>query len=289
MASATSGSPLAARRKLGSELRQLRDQAGLTTEEVGEHIGCHNSKISRIERAKRAPTKADFDRLMELFEVPSVPRGELHALMLKARQRVPPWWQAFADLISASYAEFLEYESEAEICREYQPLLIPGQLQTAGYALAITGVGFTALGPDQVESLVEVRMRRQDRLREEDPLLLEVVVTEAALRLRVGGLEVMRQQLRHIRAITAQPNVTFRVIPFMAGENGASTGAFTLFGTGSGSDPDVAFMESAEATSFRDDPLTLKRLNRLYRSLSSAALSQQDSLTLVERIEKELV
>lgn len=289
MTGATSGSPLAARRKLGSELRRLRDQLVLTTEEVGEHLNCHNSKISRIERAKRACTKKDFESLMDLYEVPPDLRTTLHDLMLKGRQRVPPWWQAFADLISASYAEFLEYESEAERCCEYQPLLIPGQLQTDAYARAVTGVGFTALGPDQVDSLVEVRMLRQNRLHEEDPLLLDVVVTEAALRLRVGGVEVMKAQLQHLTQVAAQGNVTFRVIPFVAGEDGASTGAFTLFGTGKETDPDVAFMESAEATTFRDDPLTLKRLNRLYRSLSTAALTPQNSLELVENIEKELV
>ncbi|MFI2616662.1 helix-turn-helix domain-containing protein [Streptomyces sp. NPDC018584] len=289
MVGATSGSPLAARRKLGSELRRLRDSLGLTTEEVGEHLQCHNSKVSRIERAKRACTKKDFAALMDFYEVSADLRATLNDLMLTGLKRVPPWWQAFADSISASYAEFLEYESEADKCCEYQPLLVPGQLQTEEYARAVTGVGFTALGPDQVDSLVEVRMLRQQRLREEDPMLLDVVVTEAALRLQVGGVSVMRAQLQHLRHIATQDNVTVRVIPFVAGENGASTGAFTLFGTGKETDADVAFMESAEATTFRDDPLTMKRLNRLYRSLSTAAASPQDSLELIENIEKELV
>lgn len=290
MAVVSSGSPLAARRKLGTELRRLRDGLGLTTEDVGAQINCHNSKISRVELAQRACTRKDFDALMELYEVDEKKRAELYDLMIKGRQRIPPWWQAYADVISANYAEFLAYEAEAGRCCEYQPLLIPGPLQTADYAHAVTGVSFTALGPDQVESLVEVRMGRQKRLREDAPMIFEAVVTEAALRLRVGGAEVMRGQLRHLMQMAALDNVTFRVIPFEAGEKGASTGAFTLFGIGKDRDTDVLFTESADnTTNFRDDPLALRRMNRLFRNLSAAALSEQDSVELVERIEKELV
>jgi hypothetical protein len=94
--------------------------------------------------------------------------------------------------ISANYAEFLAYEAEAVRCFEYQPLLIPALLQTEDYARAITGPGFAALGPDQVDSLTEVRIRRQERLREDETITLDAVVTEAALRLQVGGPDVMR-------------------------------------------------------------------------------------------------
>jgi transcriptional regulator with XRE-family HTH domain len=289
MAVVTSGSPLAARRKLGAELRILRDQRGLTTEEVGVHLNCHNSKISRLELAKRACTKKDFEALMDLYEIHDPKRSELQSLMIRAKQRVPPWWHAHNDVISANYAEFLSYEAEAVRCCEYQPLLIPGQLQTEGYARAITGPGFAALGPDQVDSLVEVRMQRQNRIRDESPMILEAVVTEAALHLQVGGVETMRTQLRHLTQAATSGQVTFRVIPFAAGENGASTGAFTLFSTEEDTDADVAFMESAEATSFRDDPLTLKRLNRLFRNLSSVALSEHDSFELIEHIEEGML
>jgi transcriptional regulator with XRE-family HTH domain len=289
MAVVSSSGPLAARRRLGAELRKLRDQHGLTAEEVGGHLDCHLSKISRLELGKRACTKRDFEALMELYEVSESQREALRELMIRGRQRVAPWWQAYSDVISASYAEFLTYEAEAGKCCEYQPLLLPGQLQTEDYARAVTGPGFAALGPDQVDSLVEVRLKRQERLREETPLVFAAVITEAALRLQVGGPSVMREQLRALRTAAEAPHVSLRVIPFAAGENGASTGAFTLFGIGNDTDADVAFMESVEGTSFRDDALTLRRLNRLFRNLTEAALTEEGSLELVERIEKELI
>ncbi|GAA2664876.1 helix-turn-helix transcriptional regulator [Streptomyces lunalinharesii] len=290
MAVVSSGSPLAARRKLGDELRKLRDGLGMTAKDVGAHCNCHNSKISRIELAQRACSRKDFEAFMELYDVDEEKRAELAELMVLGLQRIPPWWQAYADVISANYAEFLAYESEAARCCEYQPLLIPGPLQTPEYAHAVTGVSFTALGPDQVEGLVEVRMRRQQRLREDVPVIFEAVVTEAALRLRVGGAAVMRGQLRHLVQMAGLDHVTLRVMPFEAGEKAAITGAFTLFGMQLGGEAEVAFTESADnTTNFRDDPLTLRRMNRLFRNLSAASLSEDDSVELVERIEEELV
>lgn len=283
-------SPLTARRKLGGELRRLRDQAGLTTEEVGRYLHCHNSKISRVETAQRTCTKADFDGLMTLYEVEGDMLAELTSLMIRARQRVQPWWHAYTDVISANYAEFLAYEAEAVHSSEYQSLYIPALLQAPDYARAVTSRGIAALGPDQVDTLVEVRLRRQDRLRETDPLMLNAVIHEAALRLQVGGVQVTRAQLRHLAAVSRLDNVSLRVTPFSAGENGASTGAFTLFATGQETFAEVAFTESAEAvTDFRDDPLPVRRLTRLLDNLCTAALSEQDSRELVERIEKELV
>lgn len=288
-ASTGSEGPLAARRKLGDELRTLRTQADMTAQEVGLVLGCHYSKISRIETAKLVCTKRDFDGLMELYGVKGVKLRSLTALMIRGRQRSQPWWHTHADVISANYAEFLAYEQEAVRSLEYQSILLPALLQTADYARAVTSRGVAALGPDQVDTLVEVRLRRQERLQGAESLRLEVVVTEAALCLQVGGGSVMRAQLRHLATVSLLENVSLRVTPFKTGENGASTGAFILFATGT-EVADVAFTESADATTgLRDEALTVRRLNRLFKNLSDTALSEQDSRELVERIEKEMI
>lgn len=283
-------SPLAARRRLGDELRLLRQHSAMTAEEVGRALGCHYSKISRIENAKRPCTQRDFTGLMNLFAVEGEKLAELSALMIKGRTRVQPWWNTYKDVISAHYAEFLAYEAEAEICYDYQPLFVPALLQTAEYARAVTGVGFAALGPDQVDSLVEVRIRRQDRLRDEEPLIMDCVITEAALHYQVGGNEVRRRQLRHLRTVAELPHVSLSVIPFSAGENGIVNAGYTLFGSGKeDSVAEVSFTEAPDVAGFRDDALTLRRLERLFRNLSKSALSADSSLELVERIEKELI
>ncbi|WP_052849522.1 helix-turn-helix domain-containing protein [Streptomyces avicenniae] len=289
MAVVANVSPLAARRRLGAELRRLRDGAALTAEEVGAHLNCHNSKVSRIELGKRACAPADFEGFMNLYEVTGEQRDDLADLMRRGRQRIPPWWSVYGDVISANYAEFLAYEAEAVRGSEFQSLLIPGLLQTEEYAHAVTARGYALLGPDQVESLVEVRMRRQERLHESDPLVLEATVTEAALRLQIGGPSVMRAQLRRLQEVVALPNVTFGVIPFEAGERAVSTGAFSLFATDKDGEPDVAFTESAEATTtLRDDPRVTRRLSRVFKRLSDAALPLHATLELLQRIESEL-
>jgi transcriptional regulator with XRE-family HTH domain len=282
-------SPLSARRKLGEELRTLRDQAAMTTQEVGQVLGCHYSKISRIETGKVSCTNRDLESLMTLFGVAGDKRTELRSLMQRGRQRLQPWWHVYSDVISANYSEFLAYEAEAAYCWEFQSIFVPALLQTPAYARAVTSRGLAALGPDQVDTLVEVRRRRQERLREADPILFEAVITEAVLRWHVGGPAAMREQLHHLIAASSQENVRLRVTPFAAGENGANTGAFTLFGPGKGQDAEVAFSEAAEATAeFRDDEIAVRRLSRLFKNLSDAALPEQDSLELIKRIEKEL-
>ncbi|MCW2876960.1 MAG: hypothetical protein JWQ95_1060 [Sphaerisporangium sp.] len=289
MASAMTGSPLTARRKLGAELRVLRDHAGLTAEEVGAHIGCHGSKVSRVETGKRTCTANDFRGLMELYGINGQRRSELEELFKRGRRKAPPWWHAYGDVISANYAEFLAYELEASHCLEYQTVFLPGHLQTEAYARAVTSVGFAALGPDQVDSLVEVRIARQRRLHEEEPLLFDGVVTQAALEFRVGGLATQRAQLGHLLDVSELPNVSIRVIPYESGENGTYTGAFNIFKFPVEDDSDVAFAETVVGSVFMDDARDLRRLNRLFRNLSEVALNADESLELIERIKRNVV
>ncbi|WP_329431176.1 helix-turn-helix domain-containing protein (plasmid) [Streptosporangium sp. NBC_01495] len=280
-------SPLSARRRLGNELRTLREGAGLTASVVGEHLGCHASTVTRIETGKRTCQAREFHRLMELYEIDDQRRSALEELLQIGRKKTPPWWHPYGDVISSNFAEFLAYELEAEICQEYQTVFIPGLLQTEPYAQAITGVGFAALGPDQVDSLVEVRMARQRRLHEEEPLRFDGVVTQAALEFRVGGLETHRAQLDHLITVSRLPNVSLRVIPFDHGADGTYSGAFTLFTFPDDTAPDVAFAESVAGSTFIDDPRGLRRLNRLFANLSHVALEAADSLALIEHIKKE--
>lgn len=258
-------------------------------EEAAVHLNCHNSKISRIELAQRSCAKKDFEALMDLYEVEDARRAELRELMIRGRQRLPPWWHAYSDVISANYSEFLAYEAEAAWCQEYQSLLIPGLLQTAGYARAVTHRGFNAVAPDQIDTFVEVRMRRQERLRDEQSLLLDALIMEASLHLQVGGAAVMYAQLEHLQTVSELDNVSLRIIPFEVGERGASTGVFTLFATEPGQHADVAFTESADInTVFRDNPLTVRKLRRLFDNLSEAALPEQNSHELLDCLKRKL-
>lgn len=274
------------RRRLAARLRELRAQAGLTLDDVAGHLGCTNSKVSKIERARQVCMPQDLRRMLELYEVTAGEREALEELAERARKAEPPWWRAYSDTLTERYAEFLGFEAEAQGELEYQTVIIPGLLQTEHYARAVTAVGFASLGRDQVDALVEVRTRRQQVLTQDEPLRYSCVITEAALRFQAGGQAAWREQLAHLTAAAQLPNVTIQVIPYTAGADGTQTGAFSIFELADG-DPDVAFAESVTGSLLIDDPRHLRRLNRLYRSLASAALPPDESMRLISRIRDE--
>ena len=271
------------RRRLAARLRELRAGAGLTLDDVAGHLGCTNSKISKIENARQVCLPQDLRRMADLYGVAADERAVLEELAARGRSSEQPWWRAYSDTVPERYAEFLGFESEAQGELEYQTVIIPGLLQTEPYARAVTAVGFASLGPDQVDALVEVRMRRQRILTQDAPLQYACVITEAALHFRVGGPAARREQLAHLAACAELPNVTIQVIPYAAGADGTQTGAFSIIQLGDG-DPDVAFAESVSGSFLIEDARHLRRLHRLYRSLASAALPPGDSVHMITQL-----
>ncbi|MGW1995263.1 helix-turn-helix domain-containing protein [Embleya sp. NPDC001921] len=274
---------LANAKKLGLLLRTLRKKRGLTAAQAGAEVGCHASQISRYETATRVVGVAHFERLMEVYRVTDVQRDELEALADQARDAEKPWWSDYGDAINTRYARLLDAESTATSCFDYQTVLVTGLLQTEGYTRAVTAVGFGEVGPSQVDALVEVRMRRQKRVfTHERPLELSVVLTEAALCFRVGGAKVHRAQLvRLIEAPKKFPNVTVRIIPFDAGEDGTQTGAFNIYRCPP--EPDVGFSESVSGGSVFKSGLDLRRMNRLSKTLTRVSLEPGASADLIRK------
>ncbi|MFJ1931607.1 helix-turn-helix domain-containing protein [Kitasatospora sp. NPDC088160] len=282
-------SPATARRQFGADIRRRREDRDHTAADVAVVLGCSVSKVTRIETGQRSATPDDFDALMELFQVPDTERGHLEALFKRGRKRTSMWWDSYADVLSSRYVEFIRHEHEAAAIFDYQIVYIPSLLQTEDYARAVTGVGFAALGPDQIDSLVEVKMRRQRRIQHEaEPLRFSGVITQAALEFHVGGPAVQAAQLRHLRAAMAQPHVDLRVIPFAKGEEGTLTGAFNTFTNEGQKAPEAAFVEAVTGSVFIDDALGLRRLHRLSTYLADAALSVDLSLELIEQTERKL-
>src|SRR4051794_5102597 len=174
---------LKARRELGAKLRALRGRK--TAKAIGELISVAPSTITRAETGDRSCTEDLFKKLMTVYGVTGPEHVELEELAEQVWESAPPWWFAYSDVVSANYATLLEYEADAILRREYQTLVFPPHLQTEAYSRAVTSVGFAALGPDQVDDLVAVRAMRQRRLYEAPELGLDVVISEAALAVRV--------------------------------------------------------------------------------------------------------
>ncbi|MEV7872755.1 helix-turn-helix transcriptional regulator [Streptomyces sp. NPDC088124] len=277
---------LMSRVTFGRALRRLRSGVNhFTLVDVAAALDCDTSLISRIETGKRVCSQQHFTKLMDLYEVPASQRDELVELYAASRDRRQPWWSPYGDVISAQYERFIGFEAVASTVHEYQVGILPGLLQTEAYAQAVTSVGFTSLGPDQIEALVEVRgLRQRHRLLETDaPMQCNYVVTQAALEFRVGGERTHREQLEHLLEISKHGSVDLRVIPYDKGEEAAQIGAFMILEFSDEDVPDVAFGESVAGSLTIDGPRDLRRLHRLFRSLAEAAYSPEESRDIIAR------
>ena len=191
---ASNVNPTVRRRRLGMELRKLREDKGMTAEQVAERLLVSQSKISRLENGRRSISQRDVRDLCDVYEVED--RRLVDSLMQMAKDsRQQGWWHAFGDI---PYSVYIGLETDAASLRTYEPQMVPGLLQTPEYAQALIRGAVPETAPADVEKRVQVRMHRQKRLSETDnnnpevgPLRLWAVIDEAVLRRHVGDANVM--------------------------------------------------------------------------------------------------
>jgi transcriptional regulator with XRE-family HTH domain len=274
-------SPTVRRRRLGGELRQLREAAGLKIERVAEALKWSNSKISRIETGQVSATPSDVRRMLELYNVSGEQRRRILESARQARQK--DWWQAYSDTM---VVPLIGLEAEAASIRTYEPLLVPGLFQTEEYARAVTSAVRPDLPPDRIEHWVELRMGRQSRLKK-DPPKLWAVLDEAALRRPVGGRSVMGRQLHHLMDVCARPTIHLQVLPFETGEHAGMTGAFTIFSFGEPGVPDTVYLEQTKDDLYLESAEEVQRYARAFDTLRAMALQPDASSDLLALLSKE--
>jgi transcriptional regulator with XRE-family HTH domain len=242
--------PTIKRRRLGSALRRLREQAGHSTESSAAALGWSQSKVSRIETATVAVSPADVRALLDLYDVQS---EELTALVdLAMEDRPPSWWRQYSEVLPENFSGYLSLESEASRIFAYESEVVPGLLQTDDYARTVLAQHPLAVMPDEVERSTQLRRARQGRLHGDDPLHLDVVVSESALRRVVGGPAVMREQLSHLLEMAALPNVTLRILTFAAGAHPATNGSFRVLDFPDADDPRIVCLDTMVTTTYRE-------------------------------------
>ncbi|GAA1270824.1 helix-turn-helix transcriptional regulator [Saccharothrix xinjiangensis] len=276
-------SPTLRKRRLVSELRRLREAAELTIEEVGERLECSASKISRIETGRVGVTPRDVRDMLAAYGADPDTRDELVQLAREARRRA--WWDEFGDIAPGRYVGF---EADAESVRTYQGLVIPGLLQSEAYTRALIRHVLPGAAPAEVDRRVELRKARQALLTEDDPLRLDVVVDESALRRVVGGREVMAEQVRRVNRIGDLPNVTLRVAPFAAGGHAAMDGPFVILTFPGKLDPDVVYIESSRSDVYLEQVTDVARYSNMFARLCAESLDPVASAALIEQVACEL-
>src|SRR5215469_2605925 len=279
--------PTVRRRRLGSELRKLRESNGLKLEEVAGSLGVAPSTLSRIETGK-APTKSAY--LLRLFEMYGVAdSGQRQVLVDMAREgHRKGWWAAFDDVLPSGFDIYVGLEAEATAIRSYEISVMHGLLQTQEYARAVLRELQPRHTAEQVERQVDLRMARQHRLDDEAPPDLWVIHDEAVIRRSVGGPAVMRDQLARLLEASAMPGMTLQVLPFASGAHAGLGGPFTILEFPDRIDSQVAHVESVGGFIYMEKEREVRACADAFDRLRAAALAPGASTDLMAKAMGEL-
>jgi transcriptional regulator with XRE-family HTH domain len=267
-------SPTVRRRRLSQELRRLRAESGLTADEVGERLDWSQGKLSSMENNKwKRPNPRDIKDLCELYGTDAATRD---ALMKMAREsRVRGWWEGYGDVLGSG---FVGFEQAARELHTYQPLAIPGLLQTEPYIRALTRADLIR-DPAEIDRRVEVRLKRQSILHHEDPPQLWVVLDEAALLRPFGTPDDRRGQLGRLVATDEMEHVTLQVLPLNAGLHAGMACGFVILRYLD--DPPIVYIETGGNALYLEDPEDIQRHTVRMQHLQGSALSAEDSLQFI--------
>lgn len=279
--------PTVRTRRLTSELRRLRERAGLKWETVYEEMGWSESKMYRIENDKSRVLPRDVKRLMKLYGVDD---EEFDALMELARKATEKgWWHEYGEALPSWFQFYVGLEDAASSLRDYQMSLVPGLLQTEAYMRAIMSTAPVTDSDDGIEQKMEVRLARQVRVTaEDDPLSLWVILDEAVIRRLVGGRSIMRAQLQHLIDLRQRRNVTLQILPFAAGEHASMLGAFKVMEFPGAEDPDVVYQESQTGSLYVEKREQVDRYSLMFDHLREKALSGSESQRMLEQVVNDL-
>jgi transcriptional regulator with XRE-family HTH domain len=279
--------PTVRRRRLGSELRKLRDANGLKLEEVAGELGVAPSTLSRIETGK-APTKSAYlNQMLEMYGVIDPQQRQVLVDMAREGHR-KGWWAAFDDVLPSGFDIFVGLEAETTGIRSYEISLVHGLLQTQDYARAVLRELRPRQTSEQVERQVDLRMARQRRLEDEPELDLWVIHDEAVIRRAVGGPAVMRAQLVRLLEVASRPGMTLQVLPFESGAHAGLVGPFSILEFAERTDSRVAHVESVGGFLYLEKEWEVRACEDAFDRLRAAALSPAASADLIEKAARKL-
>jgi transcriptional regulator with XRE-family HTH domain len=275
--------PTIRRRRLRSELRQRREEAGLTQEHVAAEMEWSLSKLVRIEAGTVGISTNDLRALLGLYGLRERNQvDEMLEMARAARQRM--WWTGFKNSVGPAYLEFIGFVAEASAIRFFHPTVVPGPLQTEGYARAVIQDGATAtLEPVDVDARVDIRMTLAgDVLSRSEPPEFTVVLDEAVVHRQTGGPAVMREQIAHLIALAARPHVRLAVLPFTAGAHPGLYGSFTLLEFTDPAEDTILYLENAPTDMIlRDGPGEITRYASAFQRLLDRALGPEATVALL--------
>ncbi|MGC9436453.1 helix-turn-helix domain-containing protein [Streptomyces sp. WG5] len=273
------------RRQLGATLRKLRASKGLTLEEAGRLVGVSKATVSRYE-TQAGPVKwVIVDALCREYGAADSEREAVVRLAKDAKQQ--GWWSSFSDSIPEDMNLLLTLEDEAVRENHFACVYVPGLLQTRAYSTALQRANEVPLSPDEIERLVDIRMKRQEILTRPKPLHLWAIIDESVIRRVVGSPQTMKEQLDRLLTENDSPHTTLQVLPFAKGAHAAALGSFVMIG---GAEPtlDVVYVDFHTGSLFLEKDEELERYRLAFEYLRAQALDMEASSDLIHRVRKEL-
>jgi transcriptional regulator with XRE-family HTH domain len=265
-------------RELGAELRERRVWAGLNGKELAERIGWSQAMITRIETGQRTIKPIDVYQYLGFCKVYGPNAQDMFDLATDAARKLGYWLSPHGEWLQDSLRSLIYHETAADRSITYEPLLIPGLLQTADYARArIAAEEWRS--EFSVEECVRIRRQRQRILHAPNPAKFRFYVHEQALRLEVGSPAIMHEQLLKLVLLAALDHVTVRVVPLSAGERSAFGGPFVVFEYAEY--PPLVYLHATSNGLFLEDKEFVEPFRRLLPAMAAIALDEGQSRELI--------
>jgi transcriptional regulator with XRE-family HTH domain len=274
-------SPTVRRRRLADELRRLREESGKSAAEVARTLRWGDTKPLYLEnRHAERPDPHDVARLCGVYGVSDEQRDEL--VQLAEDSRVQGWWAPYKGKLPRDYTTYIGLEAETFKIETFEPLILPGLLQTEEYAHALILQGRAQHGAPEVARRVKVRTERQKILTGNDPAHLWAIVDEAAIRRVVGGPQVMRAQLEYLLELSELPHVTLQVVPFNAGAHPGVAGSFSILKFRDPRDAPTAYIETIAGQLFVEKEQEVAEYSDAFARLKDEkALQVPDTIAVI--------
>jgi transcriptional regulator with XRE-family HTH domain len=275
------GSPTVLRILLGTQLRRLRTEKGISREDAGYSIRASHAKISRLELGQVSFKQRDVADLLTLYGVTD-PAERQPLLDLAKQANAPGWWHKYGDVLPTWFEVYIGLEGAASSIRTYENQFVPGLLQTPGYARAVIELAHEKATRAEMDRRVDLRTTRQKRL--ESGLTLWAVIDEAVVRRTLGGPDIMREQIAHLLEVTAERNVTVQIMPFERGGHAAAGGPFSILRFPEPELPDVVYMEQLTSALYLDKPADSDHYMEVMDRLSIQAETPKETRRFLEHL-----
>ena len=272
--------PRVLRLQLGREIRRLREEGGLSREELAKALGCGTPKVSKIELGYSTLSSTESNKLAKLFGLAGEEASNFRDLAASARKR-----GSYGKVVDFARG-YVSMEADATDLKIFYEELIPALFQTRAYGEAVCATSVT-IAPADINHVLEGRMSRAAVLAQEKPPNVALILGEGALMRTIGGPETLREQLRHLHQLAHQPHIDLQVLPFTSGEHAAMGTNFTLLRLDE-VDSTYVYLEDLTSSDFWDRPQHTGVYELVFNKLQVAALGKRESMIRIEERIAEL-